>query len=140
MKSKPLIADKLHAVHTSYIVDFSLSNNIVLIMGDSGTGKSVVFTILQEAASDDDRIIPISYLNKNIENQIRSQSGKIIVVDNADVVLTDELRKYITFDSRNQYIIIGRNPRNLMITTENLFELSADISDGVTTFTLAKYL
>lgn len=140
MKSKPLIADKLHAVHTSYIVDFSLSNNIVLIMGDSGTGKSVVFTILQEAASDDDRIIPISYLNKNIENQIRSQSGKIIVVDNADVVLTDELRKYITFDSLNQYIIIGRNPRNLMITTENLFELSADISDGVTTFTLAKYL
>lgn len=140
MKSKPLIADKLHAVHTSYIVDFSLSNNIVLIMGDSGTGKSVVFTILQEAASDDDRIIPISYLNKDIENQIRSQSGKIIVVDNADVVLTDELRKYITFDSRNQYIIIGRNPRNLMITTENLFELSADISDGVTTFTLAKYL
>lgn len=140
MKSKPLIADKLHAVHTSYIVDFSLSNNIVLIMGDSGTGKSVVFTILQEAASNDDRIIPISYLNKDIENQIRSQSGKIIVVDNADVVLTDELRKYITFDSRNQYIIIGRNPRNLMITTENLFELSADISDGVTTFTLAKYL
>lgn len=140
MKSKPLIADKLHAVHTSYIVDFSLSNNIVLVMGDSGTGKSVVFTILQEAASNDDRIIPISYLNKDIENQIRSQSGKIIVVDNADVVLTDELRKYITFDSRNQYIIIGRNPRNLMITTENLFELSADISDGVTTFTLAKYL
>lgn len=140
MKSKPLIADKLHAVHTSYIVDFSLSNNIVLIMGDSGTGKSVVFTILQEAASNDDRIIPISYLNKDIENQIRSQSGKIIVVDNADVVLTDELRKYITFDSRNQYIIIGRNPRNLMITTENLFELSADISDEVTTFTLAKYL
>lgn len=140
MKSKPLIADKLHAVHTSYIVDFSLSNNIVLIMGDSGTGKSVVFTILQEAASNDDRIIPISYLNKDIENQIRSQSGKIIVVDNADVVLTDELRKYITFDSRNQYIIIGRNPRNLMITTENLFELSADISDGVTTFTLANYL
>lgn len=140
MKSKPLIADKLHAVHTSYIVNFSLSNNIVLIMGDSGTGKSVVFTILQEAASNDDRIIPISYLNKDIENQIRSQSGKIIVVDNADVVLTDELRKYITFDSRNQYIIIGRNPRNLMITTENLFELSADISDGVTTFTLANYL
>lgn len=140
MKSKPLIADKLHAVHSSYIVDFSLSNNIVLIMGDSGTRKSVVFTILQEVASNDDRIIPISYLNKDIENQIRSQSGKIIVVDNADVVLTDELRKYITFDSRNQYIIIGRNPRNLMITTENLFELSADISDGVTTFTLAKYL
>lgn len=140
MNSKPMIADKIHAAHTSYIVDFSLSNNIILIMGDSGTGKSVIFSILQEAATNDNRIVPISYMNKDAENQIRNQSGKIIIVDNADVILTDELRKYIAYDSQNQYIILGRNPKNLMITAENLFELSTDLSDGVTTFTLTKYL
>lgn len=140
MNSKPIIADRLHAVHTSHIVDFSLSNNIILIMGDSGTGKSVVFSILQEAALNDSRIVPISYMNKDAENQIRNQSGKIIVVDNADVILTYELRKYIAYDLQNQYIILGRNPRNLMITAENLFELSTDLMDGVTTFTLKKYL
>lgn len=140
MDSKPIISEKIYTVHTSYIVDFTLSNNIILIMGDSGTGKSVVFSILLEASSGDSRIVPISYLNKDIEEQIKNQVGKIIVVDNADVILTDELRKYIAFDSKNQYIILGRNPRNLMITTENLFELCTNISDGVTTFTLEKYL
>ena len=109
-------------------------------MGDSGTGKSVAFSILQEAASTDDRIIPVSYVSKDIENLIRNQTGKLIVVDNADVLLTDELRKYIAFDSQNQYLIFGRNPKNLMTTTENLFELSTNSCGEITTFTLIKYL
>ena len=138
MNSKPIVANKLYAVHTSYVVDFTLTNNIILIMGDSGTGKSVIFSILQEAASSDDRIVPISYMDKNkdIERQIRVQSGKIILVDNADVLLTDELRKYIAFDSKNQYIILGRNPQNLMTTRENLFELNTIQKDEMTIFKL----
>lgn len=124
------------------VVDFTLTNNIILIMGDSGTGKSVIFSILQEAASSDDRLVPISYMDKNkdIEHQIRVQSGKIILVDNADVLLTDELRKYIAFDSKNQYIILGRNPQNLMTTRENLFELNTIQKDEMTIFTLKEYL
>ena len=124
------------------VVDFTLTNNIILIMGDSGTGKSVIFSILQEAASSDDRIVPISYMDKNkdIERQIRVQSGKIILVDNADVLLTDELRKYIAFDSKNQYIILGRNPQNLMTTRENLFELNTIQKDEMTIFKLKEYL
>ena len=142
MNSKPIVANKLYAVHTSYVVDFTLTNNIILIMGDSGTGKSVIFSILQEAASSDDRIVPISYMDKNkdIERQIRVQSGKIILVDNADVLLTDELRKYIAFDSKNQYIILGRNPQNLMKTRENLFELNTIQKDEMTIFKLKEYL
>ena len=124
------------------VVDFTLTNNIILIMGDSGTGKSVIFSILQEAASSDDRLVPISYMDKNkdIERQIRVQSGNIILVDNADVLLTDELRKYIAFDSKNQYIILGRNPQNLMTTRENLFELNTIQKDEMTIFKLKEYL
>lgn len=140
MNSKPIVTEKLHAVHTSYIVDLSLSNNITMIMGDSGTGKSVVFSILREAAAVDDRIVAVSYIDKDVKNQIESQSGKIIVVDNADVLLTDELRKYIAFDSKNQYIIFGRNPKNLMITADNLYELSIDSNGETTKFALIKYL
>lgn len=140
MNSKPIVADELHAVHTSYIVDITLTNNIILIMGDSGTGKSVVFSILQEAASSDDRIIPMSYVNKRIDAKIQAQSGKIIIVDNADVLLADELRKYIAYDSKNQYIIFGQNPKNLMITTQNLFELNTILNGETTKFILSKYL
>ena len=47
----------------------------------------------------------------------------MIVIDNADILLSDDIRKYISLDDKNQYLIIGRNPKNLFATKENLFEL-----------------
>jgi hypothetical protein len=41
------------------------------------------------------------------------------VIDNADVILSDDVRKYIALDDKNQYLIIGRNPKNLFATKEN---------------------
>lgn len=41
---------------------------------------------------------------------------RLIVIDNADILLNDTMKKYITFDDKNQYLIIGRNPKNLMVT------------------------
>ena len=48
--------------------------------------------------------------------------------------------KYISFDSQNQYIILGRNPQNLMTTRENLFELNTIQKDEMTIFKLKEYL
>lgn len=45
------------------------------------------------------------------------------MIDNADILLDDDARKYISLDDKNQYLIIGRNPKNLFTTRENLFEL-----------------
>ena len=32
--------------------------------------------------------------------------GKFIVIDNADILLDDKARKYISLDDQNQYLII----------------------------------
>lgn len=50
----------------------------------------------------------------------------MIVIDNADILLDDDTRKYIALDDKNQYLIIGRNPRNLFVTKENLSELVSE--------------
>lgn len=44
-------------------------------------------------------------------------------IENADILLDDDARKYISQDDKNQCLIIGRNPRNLFATKENFFEL-----------------
>ena len=49
--------------------------------------------------------------------------GKLIVIDNADILLGNDIRKQISLDGKNQYLIIGRNPKNLFATKENMFEL-----------------
>ena len=48
--------------------------------------------------------------------------------------------KYISFDSQNQHIILGRNLQNIMTTRENLFELNTIQKDEMTIFTLKEYI
>ena len=84
----------------------------------------------------------INYLDyqKDIKNTIRESQGKLIVIDNADILLDDDTRKYISLDEKNQYLIIGRNPKNLFATKENLFELMSEKVGEQTRFTLKQYL
>ena len=62
------------------------------------------------------------------------------MIDNADILLNDETRKYISLDDKNQYLIIGRNPKNLFATKENLYELVSEKIGEQTKFTLKSYL
>lgn len=49
-----------------------------------------------------------------------------------------EMRSYIAFDDKNQYIIIGRNPTGLQLTVDEIFGLKSETVDGVTMFSLKK--
>lgn len=48
------------------------------------------------------------------------------------------MRQYIVMDTENQYVIIGRNPRGLMLTQDDINELDSDSKDGLTVFKLKK--
>lgn len=56
----------------------------------------------------------------------------MIVIEHADLLLTDEMRRYIAFDKTNQYLIMGRNTDSLLLSRANLYELDV-ASDGVRT-------
>lgn len=125
MKSKPLVMDHFRTVHTSFLVDFEFTNNITILMGDSGTGKTASFSFIEECMAVNPDILCLNYLDyqKDILTVIKNAEKKLIVIDNADILLDDKTRKYIALDDKNQYLIIGRNPKNLFVTKENLFEL-----------------
>ena len=87
-------------------------------------------------------ILCLSYLDyqKDIVGMIQCANRKLIVIDNADVLLDDNIRKYIAVDDKNQYLIIGRNPKNLFTTKENLFELVSENQGEQTVFRIKNYL
>lgn len=87
-------------------------------------------------------ILCLNYLDylKDIKSIISQAEGKLIVIDNADILLNDDTRKYISLDNKNQYLIIGRNPKNLFTTKENLFELVSRKQGEQTEFTIQEYL
>jgi Holliday junction resolvasome RuvABC ATP-dependent DNA helicase subunit len=142
MKSKPIVMDHFSTVHTSFVVDFSFTNNITILTGDSGTGKTASFSFIQECMAVNPNILCLNYLDyqKDIAGIIKSAEKKLIVIDNADVILSDEVRKHIALDDKNQYLIIGRNPKNLFATKENLFELVSEKQGEQTILKLKNYL
>ena len=127
MKSKPIVMEHFSTVHTSFVLDFEFTSNITILTGDSGTGKTASFSFIKECM----------VLNPDI---IKKASGKLIVVDNADVLLSDDVRKYIALDDKNQYLIIGRNPKNLFTTKDNLFELISEVQGEQTVMRIKSYL
>ena len=142
MKSKPIVMKHFSTVHTSYIVNFEFTNNITILTGASATGKTASFSFIRECMAVNPDIVCINYqyYQKDIKKLIASETGKLVVIDNADILLDDEIRKYISLDDKNQYLIIGRNPKNLFTTSDNLFELVSEKKGEQTEFRLRKYL
>ncbi len=142
MKSKPIVMEHFSTIHTSFILNFDFTNNITILTGSSATGKTASFSFIRECMAINPNIVCINYQDyqRNIKNIIESQSGKLIVIDNADILLDDDTRKYISMDDKNQYLIIGRNPKNLFTTSDNLFELISEKKGEQTEFRLKKFL
>lgn len=138
MRIKPIVQDRIQTTHTSYEVDFVLEANVTFIVGDSGTGKSAVFSFLQELAAENRAIKCYNYLDKKTgyKTAIKNAKGKLIIIDNADILLDDDMRWHIATDGKNQYILIGRNPTGLMLNQEDIMELSSRTNNGKTVFTL----
>lgn len=87
MKSKPIVMEHFSTVHTSFVVDFHFKNNITILMGDSGTGKTAAFSFIKECMAINPNIVCLNYLDyqKDILEIIKKERGKLIVIDNADV-------------------------------------------------------
>ena len=142
MKSKPLVIEHFRTVHTSYIVKFRFTSNLTILTGESASGKTAVFSFIKECMALNPDILCINYLDyqKNIKDMLMHSAGKLIVIDNADILLDDDARKLISLDDKNQYLIIGRNPKNLFATKDNLFELVSHKNGERTEFMIVPYL
>lgn len=142
MKSKPIVMEHFSTEHTSFVLDFEFTNNITILTGDSGTGKTASFSFIKECMALNPDIMCLNYLDyqKNIGDILRNVEKKLIVIDNADILLDEATRKYIALDDKNQYLIIGRNPKNLFATKENLFELVSEKQGEQTMLRIEEYL
>ena len=142
MKSKPVVMEHFSTVHSSFIVDFTFKNNLTILMGDSGTGKTAAFSFIRECMAINPKLLCLNYLDyqRSIKDIVTQAEGKLIVIDNADILLDDDTRKFISLDDKNQYLIIGRNPRNFFATKENLYELDSEKVGEQTKFTIREYL
>lgn len=102
-------------------------NTTTIIIGDSGTGKTLLYNRLSDEAvfNQDMKCLNFKF-NGNAYDTISKLKNKIIIIDNGDLLLGDKEREFIRKDKSNQYIIFCKNLKGLPIGWSRLARLKRD--------------
>lgn len=110
----------------SYELEFD--DRITLVGGNSGTGKTVLYEMLEDVRlTNEYRAIKLfNYKSDDFPEAIKRCRNSFIVVDNADNLINDEIRKFINFELSNQYMLFLRNCDGLAVSDKSFKVLKFD--------------
>lgn len=87
--------------------DLVFEDRITLVGGDSGTGKTVLYEMLEDLKLTNEyhAIKLFNYESENILENLEKCRNNFIVIDNADILIDDDIRRFINFEFSNQYML-----------------------------------
>lgn len=101
--------------------DLVFDDRITLVGGDSGTGKTVMYEMLEDLRLTDDykAIKLFNYKSDNFLESVKKCKDSFIVIDNADILIDDDIRRFINFEFSNQYMLFLRNCDGLNVSDKS---------------------
>ena len=101
--------------------DLVFEDRITLVGGDSGTGKTVLYEMFEDLRQTEEfkAIKLFNYKSDNVAEQLKQCKNNFIVIDNADIMMDDEVRKFINFEFSNQYMLFLRNCDGLNVSDKS---------------------
>jgi hypothetical protein len=101
--------------------DLVFEDRITLVGGDSGTGKTVLYEMLEDLRLTDEykAIRLFNYKSDNLLEAVKQCRDSFIVIDNADILMNDEVRRFINFEFSNQYMLFLRNCDGLNVSDKS---------------------
>lgn len=108
--------------------DLMFDDRITLVGGDSGTGKTVLYEMLEDLRLTDEykAIKLFNYKSDNFLESIKQYRDSFIVIDNADILMNDDVRRFINFEFSNQYMLFTRNCDGLNVSDRSFKVLKLD--------------
>lgn len=116
-----MIYDEIKFKADPFLYDLKFDDRITLVGGDSGTGKTVLYGVLEDVKLTEDynAIKLFNYKTDDFFEQLRQCKNKFIVIDNADILMNDETRRFINFEFSNQYMLFLRNCDGLNVSDKS---------------------
>ena len=101
--------------------DLVFDDRITLVGGDSGTGKTVLYEMLEDLklTAEYHAIKLFNYKSENILENLKNCKNNFIVIDNADILIDDDIRRFINFEFSNQYMLFLRNCDGLNVSDKS---------------------
>ena len=128
-----MIYRKIEFEANPFHYDLHFDSRITLVRGDSATGKTYLYQLLEDVKQLEEYcdIRLLNYKSDDFHTILQAYRDKFIVIDNADILLDDGDRVFINFEKSNQYLLFLRNCDGLNVSADSftvLQEKGYDIS------------
>ena len=129
MFDSDIVFPSLDVYYARMHLTLKFPDKITFLYGYSGKGK----TFVAKALSKQD--LPVMMFDYTyvgdarhclIGEFISNHAGFLIIIDNADILLDDDLRELIYFDKVNQFLLIGRDPSGLFLSAHNFVDIKKE--------------
>ena len=115
--------------------DISLLDRLTIISGESGVGKTLLFKAIERDCilNSNNNFICLNYddlASGNIEYTLNTAKNRIIVIDNANVILNDLQKILISMDINNQYIIFSHSVNGFKPSVKGIAQLIVEGHEG----------
>ena len=116
-----MIYNNIAFIADPFSYDLIFDDRITLVGGDSGTGKTVLYEILEDLRLTDQykAMKLFNYKSDNFLEAVKQCRNNFIVIDNADILINDEIRRFINFEFSNQYMLFLRNCDGLNVSDKS---------------------
>ena len=118
---KQMVYDEIKFKADPFSYDLKFDDRITLVGGDSATGKTVLYGILEDLKMTEEfrSIRLFNYKTDGFFGQLAQCKNRFIVIDNADILIDDEVRRFINFEFSNQYMLFLRNCDGLNVSDKS---------------------
>lgn len=118
---KQMIYNEIKFQAAPFSYDLKFDDRITLVGGDSAIGKTVLYEMLEDLRMTEEysAIKLFNYKTDGLLKQLRQCRNNFVVIDNADVLLDDEIRGFINFEFSNQYMLFLRNCDGLNVSDKS---------------------
>lgn len=116
-----MIYNKIVFQADPFSYDLVFDDRITLVGGDSGTGKTVLYDILEDLKQTEEynAIKLFNYKSEDVLEKLKQCRNNFVVIDNADILMDDEVRQFINFEFSNQYMLFLRNCDGLNVSDKS---------------------
>lgn len=104
-----------------FTYELFFDDRITLVGGDNGTGKTVLYEIIEDLKLTDEynAIKLFNYKSDNMKENLMKCKECFVVIDNADILINDDIRQFINFEFSNQYMLFLRNCDGLNVSDKS---------------------
>lgn len=120
-RGKQMIYKEINFKMAPLLYNLEFEDSITLVGGDSGTGKTFLYSMLEDLRLTEEfsAIHLYNYKTADRIKEIFELRNCFIVIDNAAIILNNELKRFINFEPSNQYMLFGRNCTGLNVSKKS---------------------